>query len=116
VTTVACDQAANTCSIRVPAPGFALVFLTEEALGAVSPTSTVTFPTTTPTRSALATHISIDPSMLATSYGHYGMRDVRGTTSQNSFSSALSTRCTVLSSAFALLAAALGTLTLFWRW
>jgi len=115
VTTIACDQTANTCSIPVPAPGFALVFLTEDALGAVSPASTVTFPTTA-TRSSTSTHIYIDPSMLATSYGHSGMRNVRGTTSQGSYSSAVSTRCTVLSSAFALLAAALGMLTLFRRW
>lgn len=112
VTTIACDQAANTCSIPVPAPGFALVFLTDGALSAVSPASTVTFPTTA-TRTSTSTHIYIDPSMLATSYGHSGMRNVRGATSQGSFSSAVSTRCTVLSIAFALLASALGMLTLF---
>jgi len=115
VTTIDCDQTANTCSIPVPAPGFALVFLTSDALDAVSPTSTVTFPTTAASTST-ATHIYIDPNMLATSYGHSGMRDVRGATSLGSFSSALSTRCTVLSSAFALLAAALGVLTLSRRW
>jgi hypothetical protein len=114
VTTIACNQAANTCSIPVPAPGVALVFLTQDALNAVSPTSTVTFPTTA-TRGS-TTHIYINPTMLQTSYGHTGMRNVYGATSQGSYSSAVSTRCTVLSSAIALLAAALGALTLTRRW
>jgi len=114
VTTISCDQNANTCSVPVPAPGFALVFLTEDALDAVSPTSTVTFPTTG--TDSTSTHVYIDPSMLATSYGHSGMRDVRGATSSGSFSSAVSAQCTVLSGAFALLAAALGMITLSRRW
>ena len=114
VTTISCDQTANTCSIPVPAPGFALVFLTDDAINAVSPTSTVTFPTTA--ASTATSHIYIDPSVLATSYGHSGMRDVRGATSSGSFSSAVSTRLTILSGAFALLAAALGAITLSRRW
>jgi hypothetical protein len=101
VTTVECNQSANTCSIPVPAPGFALVFLTSNALQAVSPTSTVTFPTTALTRTGNT--VSIDPSMLATSNGHSGMEDMRGATSQGSVSGASPVRA-----ALTLLGIALG--------
>jgi hypothetical protein len=114
VTTINCDQTANTCSIPVPAPAFALVFLTEDALNAVSPTSTVTFPTTAVTNTN--SHVYIDPSMLATSYGHTGMKDVRGATSSGSNTSGAPPRYAVLSGAFALLAAALGAASVSRRW
>ena len=52
IQTVACDQAAGTCSIDVPAPGFALVFLDNNALADSEPTSTQTFPSTTCTAGA----------------------------------------------------------------
>ena len=114
MTTVACDQTTNTCSIPVPAPGFALVFLTSDALDAVSPTSTVTFPTTD-TRSS-ATHISIDPNILVTSNGHTGMRNVRaGTTPGHKISGAFP-RYVVLSSALALLAAVFAVAASARRW
>jgi len=96
----------------VPAPGFALVFLTEDAIDAVSPTSTVTFPTTSVTNS----QVYIDPSILATSYGHTGMNDVRGATSSGSNSSGASPRYVVLSGAFALIAAVLGATAVSRRW
>jgi hypothetical protein len=105
VTTIECNQSANTCSIPVPAPGFALVFLTSNALRAVSPSSTVTFPTTAYTRHGNT--VSIDPSMLATSYGHTGMEDLHGATSQGSFSGT-SSLLGALPGALTLLAAALG--------
>lgn len=44
---MSCDQAAGSCAIEVPAPGFALVFLNSDALAASEPQSTVTFSTTT---------------------------------------------------------------------
>jgi hypothetical protein len=113
VTTINCDQNANTCSIPVPAPGFALVFLTEDSLNAVSPSSTATFPTTVSTNTKL--HVSINPSMLATSNGHTGMKDVRGATSAGSHNSA-PPRYAVLSVAFALLAGVLGAIAVFRRW
>ncbi|KAJ3552241.1 hypothetical protein NM688_g4255 [Phlebia brevispora] len=47
VVTVQCNQAAGTCPIRVPAPGFALVFLNNDALAASEPQTTATFSTTT---------------------------------------------------------------------
>jgi hypothetical protein len=113
VTTVQCDQTANTCSIRVPAPGFALVFLTSDSLNAVSPTSTVTFPTTALTQTG--NNIYIDPSMLATSNGHSGMQNVRGATSPGSLSAA-STLHTALSAALALFISALGAVAIARRW
>ncbi|KAH9003624.1 hypothetical protein EDB86DRAFT_2888634 [Lactarius hatsudake] len=110
VTTVQCDTTANTCAVPVPAPGFALVFLTSDALSAVSPASTVTYPTTAQTRTVNT--IFIDPSMLATSYGHSGMENVHGATSPGS-SSASALRAT---GALALFAAALGAVVVARRW
>jgi hypothetical protein len=113
VTTINCDQTANTCSIPVPAPGFALVFLTSDSLDAVSPSSTATFPTTAVTNTK--SHVYINPSMLATSNGHTGMKDVRGATSSGSNNSA-PPRYAVLSGAFALLAGVLGAIAISRRW
>jgi hypothetical protein len=113
VTTVQCDTTANTCSIPVPAPCFALVFLTSEALSAVSPASTVTYPTSTQTRTKNT--IYIDPAVLETSYGHSGMENVRGATSAGS-SSALSVMRDTLPGAFVLLTAALGAVAVARRW
>jgi hypothetical protein len=113
VTTVQCDQTANTCSVRVPAPGFALVFLTSDSLNAVSPTSTVTFPTTALTQTG--NNIYIDPSMLAVSNGHTGMQNVRGATSPGSLSAA-SKLHTALSGALALFVSVLGAVAVARRW
>lgn len=110
VTTISCDTSANTCSIPVPAPGFALVFLTSAALSDVSPASTVTYPTSTQTRTVNT--IYIDPSVLATSYGHSGMEDVRGATSPGS-SDASSWRG-AMPGALVLFAAALGAVAVAW--
>ncbi len=50
VETIKCDKTTNTCAIKVPAPGFALVFLTDAALQESSPPSPVTFETTAQTK------------------------------------------------------------------
>ncbi|KAI0299017.1 glycoside hydrolase family 79 protein [Multifurca ochricompacta] len=113
VTTVHCDQTANTCSIPVPAPGFALVFLTSAALSAISPSSTATYPTTALTRTGNT--IYIDPSLLATSNGHSGMENVRGATSPGSSSAARILRDAV-PSALSLLSAVLGAAVVALRW
>ena len=68
--TVQCDQAGGTCNIQVPAPGFALVFLTPGALSEVEPSTTETFATTAVTKTANTA--TVDPSVLATSNGHSG--------------------------------------------
>ncbi|KAJ7235652.1 glycoside hydrolase family 79 protein [Mycena rebaudengoi] len=73
VQTVPCDTTALTCSVKVPAPGFALVFLSDaaetETLGAPS----TTFKTTALTRTQNTA--TVDPSILATSNGHGGSAD-----------------------------------------
>lgn len=78
VTTVTCGQAVppqiqRMCTIRIPAPGFALVFLSPGALesshaGGAPPT---TFPTTAETRTRNT--VTIDQAVLATSNGHSAM-------------------------------------------
>ncbi|KAI0255417.1 hypothetical protein BJV78DRAFT_1175160 [Lactifluus subvellereus] len=82
VRTVNCDTTAGTCQVKVPAPSFALVFLTDDALSAVSSHTTLTFPTTAVTRTANT--VFINPSVLAHSNGEYGMQDKKGATSLGS--------------------------------
>ena len=48
--TVQCDQQNNVCNVKVPAPGFALVFMSDEAAAESEPTSTATFGTTAITK------------------------------------------------------------------
>jgi hypothetical protein len=112
VTTIKCDQNANTCTIPVPAPAFALVFLTAASLNEVSPTSTMTFATTA---TGAGQNIYIDPNMLATSNGHVGMENVHGATSPGSISAA-STLHTTISGAVALFVSALGAVFVSRRW
>jgi hypothetical protein len=75
---VNCDQTANTCTITVPAPSVALVFLMNDALGGPSnDPQTPTF-----SMSASTNHqLTIDPSVLATSNGHSGYSMRSGSTS-----------------------------------
>ncbi|KAF8591731.1 glycoside hydrolase family 79 protein [Ramaria rubella] len=80
--TITCDTNGNTCSVPVPAPGFALVFLTSQAVQDSSPNANdqLTFATT----AALATlknTATIDPSVLATSNGRGGLNQQLGSTS-----------------------------------
>ncbi|KAJ7742690.1 glycoside hydrolase family 79 protein [Mycena maculata] len=74
VTTIACDTGANTCLIPVPAPAFALVFLTSEETIA-----TATFATTVYT--AGANTATVEASVLATSNGMSGADWELGSTS-----------------------------------
>jgi hypothetical protein len=88
VVDVPCDTTTNTCTVRVPAPGFALVFLdtSNEVLDLGQ--ATQTFSTSAFTRGHnTATY---DPAALATSNGHSGMnRDTGfGSTSLGSVSAA----------------------------
>ncbi|KAF8529719.1 glycoside hydrolase family 79 protein [Hysterangium stoloniferum] len=80
--TINCDTTNNVCSVPVPAPGFALVFLTDEALeeSTPNPTAHLTFATTVTTVS-LRNTVTIDPAVLATSNGHGGLNQQRGSTS-----------------------------------
>ena len=70
VQTVQCTD--NICDVQVPAPGFALVFLTDTAFSEVNPASSAvaTFSTTTSKKSDVTA--TVNPSVLATSNGHGG--------------------------------------------
>ncbi|KAH8977188.1 hypothetical protein EDB86DRAFT_3007728 [Lactarius hatsudake] len=109
VQTVNCDTTAGTCQVKVPAPSFALVFLTDSAFSAVTPDVPLTYSTSAVTRTANT--IFIDPSMLATSNGHYGMEDKKGATSFGSSSGGRSLGDTLMSGSFVLasIAAIIGT-------
>jgi hypothetical protein len=105
--TVQCDPN-NGCQITVPAPGAALVFLTDDAFNAASPdpSDTKTFPTTFAT--ATINTAFVDPSVLATSNGHKNLEGQEFTTSPGSRSGAER----ILPGGVALLGAALGALLL----
>ncbi|KAI0791078.1 glycoside hydrolase family 79 protein [Abortiporus biennis] len=70
IQTVTCDQSANTCSVNVPAPGAALIFLNNDVLQESSPAPTATFSTSTLTQ--VRNTATVDPSILATSNGESG--------------------------------------------
>ena len=82
VQTVSCDQGANSCQIRVPAPGVALVFFSSTAQTEADPATSVTFSTSTLTKTANT--VTIDPSVLATSNGDSAKDRAAGSTSQGS--------------------------------
>lgn len=89
VQVIPCDQDNNVCRVKVPAPGFALVFLSEDALTVLDGAPSKTFPTTFLTRTRNTAGI-IDPDVLATSNGHSGMgrKKKLGSTSRGSVTSA----------------------------
>lgn len=90
IDTIQCDTTANTCVISVPAPGFALVFISSTALQESNPTSEMTFSTTAYTQTGNT--VTVNPSVLATSNGHSGVdREQLGSTSKGSVSSGHST-------------------------
>ncbi|KAF7325829.1 Glyco-hydro-79C domain-containing protein [Mycena kentingensis (nom. inval.)] len=64
---VTCDTGANTCTVQVPAPGFALVFLDND-LTQDDGSPSITFSTTA--RTQTRNTATIDPAVLATSNGN----------------------------------------------
>lgn len=84
VVNVPCDTTTNTCTVTVPAPGFALVFLNDQAYTDSTPSGeTITFATTAITKTLNTA--TIDPKVLETSNGHSGKDRVNlGSTSQGS--------------------------------
>ncbi|KAF7358218.1 Glyco-hydro-79C domain-containing protein [Mycena venus] len=72
IKSVDCDATAQTCTVVVPAPGFALVFLNDDAFTEDKGAASMTFATTARTR----THntATVDPAVLSTSNG-YKMSD-----------------------------------------
>ncbi|KZP33173.1 glycoside hydrolase family 79 protein [Athelia psychrophila] len=87
VQTIAC--ASGVCPVPVPAPGFALVSLTDNAYSEVNPDSVSTFSTTTSKTRGYNT-ATINPSVLATSNGHGGAggKIMSGSTSKESVNGA----------------------------
>jgi len=80
VITINCDQTANSCTIPVKAPGFALVFLDSGDAELGISQATKTFATTALTR--LRNTVTIASSVLETSNGHNGsIRRLLGATS-----------------------------------
>ncbi|KAF8816878.1 hypothetical protein BYT27DRAFT_7127069 [Phlegmacium glaucopus] len=88
IQTVSCSPP-GTCTIVVPAPCAALVFLSSSALTENSGAASRTFATTVLTKTAGTA--TVDPALLATSNGHTGMdaKSELGSTSKGSFSGAL---------------------------
>jgi hypothetical protein len=98
-TTFPCDSGTNTCNITLPAPSFALVFLSDDALkNAGGDTAAPTFATTAATKAVTQT---IDPSVLATSNGMNGKLRLGGSTSREKSGAAPGAR--VSAAVFALL-------------
>ncbi|KAJ7624758.1 glycoside hydrolase family 79 protein [Roridomyces roridus] len=67
IKSVVCDSAAQTCTVKVPAPGMALVFLTDDSSTEGAGVPSVTFATTARTKTRNT--VTADPSVLATSNG-----------------------------------------------
>ncbi|KAF7327078.1 Glyco-hydro-79C domain-containing protein [Mycena kentingensis (nom. inval.)] len=93
VETIQCDSARSVCEVKVPAPGFALVYLAGDVFGAGNGDGadpTVTFATTLRTK----THntATVDAEVLATSNGHNGAIDGIGSTSRGKQSGARTLR------------------------
>ncbi|KAJ6513514.1 hypothetical protein DFH09DRAFT_999118 [Mycena vulgaris] len=86
IKTVQCDTTAQTCTVKVPAPGFALIFLTDTIYSEADTASTLTFPTTA--RTQTRNTATVDPSVLATSNGHNAALDGLGSTSKGGNKSA----------------------------
>ncbi|KAJ6599975.1 glycoside hydrolase family 79 protein [Mycena vulgaris] len=84
VRTIACDTTANTCLIPVPAPAFALVFLTDSAWDDVGDTQPATYSTTAYTKTVNTARIAA--TALAASNGNSGKLwdNYMGSTSQGS--------------------------------
>ena len=82
IETVTCNND-NTCNITVPAPGFALVFITDDPANLGSGDPVHTYPTTAYPNGVNT--VAVDPSQLAKSNGHSGKDRVHlGSTSYRS--------------------------------
>lgn len=68
IKTISCSD--GSCQVKVPAPSFALVFLSEQALGESDSGASRTFATTLHTKTIDT--ITVDPRVVATSNGHSG--------------------------------------------
>ena len=86
--TVQCDQTANSCTVKVPAPGAAIVYFSQDAQAAIASEAYSTYPTTVITKTKNT--VTIDPSVLATSNGDSGKNRLnnKGGTSEGGTSGA----------------------------
>jgi hypothetical protein len=80
IQTITCNG--GSCQVNVPAPSFALVFLSDQALSESNTGAAQTFSTSVKTK--LHNTATVDPSVLATSNGHKGFANHGGTTSKGS--------------------------------
>ncbi|KAF7302911.1 Glyco-hydro-79C domain-containing protein [Mycena kentingensis (nom. inval.)] len=96
VQTVTCNTD-NTCAIKVPAPGFALVFLANSTASKESFADVKTFATTALTKTINTA--SVDPTSLANSNGHAGANFFPARTSKGKQSAATRNAVRVGSSA-----------------
>jgi hypothetical protein len=78
IQTITCNG--GLCQVKVPAPSFALVFLSDKALSDSDNGASQTFSTSIQTRTVNTA--TVDPSILATSNGHKGFARHGGTTSK----------------------------------
>ncbi|KIM82064.1 glycoside hydrolase family 79 protein [Piloderma croceum F 1598] len=78
IQTIACNG--GSCKVKVPAPSFALVFLSDKALSESDNGASQTFSTSLQTKTLNTA--TINPSVLATSNGHKGFAKVGGSTSR----------------------------------
>ncbi|KAG6835065.1 hypothetical protein H0H93_005181, partial [Arthromyces matolae] len=85
ITTIQCDTTTNLCTIPVPAPSYALVYLTDTSINEAGGAATTTFATTVQTKTRNT--VTIDQAVLATSNGGYGKQ--LGSTSAGSESGAM---------------------------
>ena len=78
---VQCNQTNNSCTVTVYAPSYALVFLRDDAFTQAESEPSMTFSTSVVTRTKNTA--TVNPSVLATSNGHYGgtFKDRLGRTS-----------------------------------
>ncbi|KIK25600.1 hypothetical protein PISMIDRAFT_342100 [Pisolithus microcarpus 441] len=81
ITTIDCSTSANSCTVPLPAPCIALIFLSSSAYAESNPSTTVTFATTSLTQTWNTA--TINPTALATSNGMSGNeRDQLASTSR----------------------------------
>lgn len=112
IVTIQCDQTAGICNIPVYAPSAAVVFFSSSALTENSGAPSTTFATTS--RTKLYNTVTIDPSVLATSNGHWGILEL-GSTSKGSVNASNSLQPHLLALS-AVLSLIFGVVALFGRW
>jgi len=106
IDTVTCNND-NTCTVKVPAPGFALVFITDDPANLGSGNPVETYSTTAYTKTFNT--VIIDPSSLANSNGHSGKdRTNVGSTSYGSRSGAMGLRDGMLGMFYVIVGCAAG--------